>query len=127
MGTNINSGLVSISGNITFDTVALTPLFASRVSAGTTTLGTVPAGKVWRIYSAAMSSSGATTTGTTKLFAHTNEILNYNFVGGSLSFANSVNFSPHYVKISAGQTITLVTSANNNYSDATVFYEEVAA
>lgn len=56
MATSFSNGSVNILGTVQATTTppALTALWGTKVGVGNTTVGTVPAGKVWKIYGAVL-------------------------------------------------------------------------
>lgn len=131
-----------VAGNITTTVTAdptkrTTTLLSStrNGSAGTTTMGTVPSAKVWRILSANMSGAqkGATAINGARIQANGTTILSIAFATittgtvGETS-QNSVTWSYWACPVlSAGQTLTLVSDgADVNPLEASVVYVEEA-
>lgn len=121
---NVTANVVSNAANF----VSVIPLFASRTSAGTTTMGTVPANKRWRITSAMMMVS---ISGAAQLLAYLKA--NGVEICGCLCNATATANNSNSVSIvwdltacptiTAGQTLTLVTD-NTQYGQAYVTYYE---
>ena len=129
---SFSSGLTSITGNVT-SIASNTPITASlsgaRTGVGTTTLGTVGAGKIWKIISATLIVAHTSAVSTASLifkadtYASSTGSNAANMAGGSIFLHWDYGACP---KLVAGDTITLVTSAGQ-YANATVQYIEESA
>lgn len=122
----------------------LTMVYGQQTTAGTNTLGTVPAGKIWRIYSACLMNIAtpaiSDTSGLIDLKLDGNRFLfwrnesTYGGTGGTnyWNFLNtgSVTWTApgnKYIELTAGKSITLVTSNSASDGAAWVAYIEVSA
>ena len=138
MGFNSSSGTVNVTGsvsaNISNTGTALLVLNANRTSAGSTTIGTVPGGKVWRVYSMSLCSIDVPTSGTTGsaslllkaipfLQHYVNNATSVGYYTGPVAV---MDIGPNYVELAATQTIVLTTGGNGDAS-ATILYTEVDA
>lgn len=117
----------------------MTVVTGNTGAAGTVTLGTVPAGKAWRIYAVQISGyvngTQELSTNTAEVQANSVTICKIWFgvrlsssVQGSDNASDSVAFAPNYVSVADGQTVTFVTTAvSGTFGDAScsVFYEEI--
>jgi len=140
MGGSFSSGSQTINGTVTVigsttDSKLLT-LTGTQAGAGTTTLGTVPAGKTWRIYSATLNTSeiaAATGYGFLKFDGvnHLTTVNVSNVVGASYGVAvsspsNNLHIpSGKYIEVAATKAITLVVSGGGTTVGAVVGYQEV--
>lgn len=111
---------------------AMQRISGSNASAAVpTTLGTVPASTVWRIYGAIMSitAPNAAITATAVMNAGGTVLLTtpYNSAAGQYPHIEQVAmFGENYVEITAGQTVTLLVANGGATATAVVFYEAVA-
>ena len=136
MGFNVASGKTSVTGTVTSTSLksVVVPIAGSQYNTtGTVTLGTVGAGKVWRIVGAALQVAFMTTNDTTvRIQANAQDIC---LIRGAQSSATtqqtvSTTFTGSYadaVPIAATQTVTLISGGGNVASAAVVFYIEETA
>lgn len=136
MGFNSSSGTVNVTGNvnavISNTGTALSVLNANRTTAGSTTIGTVGAGKKWRVYSMSLCSIDVPSSGTTGsaslllnsipyLQHYVNNATSVGYYTGPIAV---MDIGPNYVELTEGQTIVLTTGGNGDAS-ATILYVEV--
>lgn len=140
MSQSIQSGKTTVTGSVTTATtisanIPLTVLSANNQSSGTTTLGTVPANKEWRIVGYSITGYTATNT------AYTGA-LTLNAKGGAIGYlgtaSTTANIPTHfektcmlpmgtYISVTAGNTVQSVFSGNGGVYATQVFYFEVDA
>jgi len=135
---NLSTGFptLNVTGNVTATSTEYTVLNAGAVSgsSGSTTLGTVPANRRWRIIGLAVSSGidEESTTGDYGCIINLNGVqaLGVSFrvstaTARQAAAANSVTFLPTCCPIlTAGQTVTMVNGTAAQYSSGTVYYVE---
>jgi hypothetical protein len=133
---NMSSGLTSVTGTVTSSPVeyAVTTISGTQNGAGTTTLGTVGANKIWRIIGISLSSGidETSTTGDYMAIVQLNGVTALSNAyristasGRFMGEASSISFQPTCCpKLTAGQTVTLVQDTTFLYSVASVFYVE---
>lgn len=115
--------LVASDGSIGLTRKPLTMIRGFQAGAGTTTLGTVPANREWRVRS--FNVSGFTTgaaVGTLSIGGQ-QFIVRVNAAVGYIDKSN--NFGIDYIVATATQTITIASSLAAGQFDAEVTYEEV--
>lgn len=128
------TGTVNISGQVQATTtgVNLTALSNSRAGTGSTTIGTVPASKTWKIYGFTLQADhkSASTNQASLLFngVQVAGTGGSGYVGaGTLTdygiYGQSLSLIPNYILLTATQTVVLTTGANAGAS-ATIFYTE---
>jgi len=128
MGQSIQTGLTQSEVVSSTSGVALTPLCFSTTSSGiTTTMGTVPVGKKWRVHAIDQnaSSDGRMTNYVTVGGVVANRLMTI-LTGNSVS----VNLGENYIEAAAGTTITHVVARSGgtvSSSSANVYYEELDA
>ena len=132
-GSTAVNGTVTASGTFTPTKVSGVLLHATRGSAGTSTLGTVPAGKVWRILSAFLSvaTHSSADNSTTYLTGGSGKLLGlddrgsatYQNGGHAVGLAWGYEACPVLV---AGETVTLVTVDTYNSTGGVCYVEEAA-
>lgn len=134
MVATMQSGQTSVTGNVSAVPVKVTGtvIAARRTTAGTSTIGTVGASKVWRILSIEISSAARPSAATSNPNVLLNSVvaLSLNSLGtatASGGFANSVAWEYGACPVlTAGQTVQLVTD-QADICDASVVYVEEAA
>lgn len=123
------------SGNVTAELISsaatatpVTLLNGSRSTIGTTTLGTVGVGKIWRIIYAQVSSVAGSTATNVSVQANSLKVVDIDIhSNNNESNACAVCFTYETAPvITAGQTVTLVTDQNSNCSAVVGYYEENA-
>lgn len=123
-----HSGSSIINGSVEMVTEQVLATISGTANNATTTLGTVPANKRWRIVSARLQGLVGTTGGSQQVLAHTRVLLWSNLGGATVQ----TTVPPQSIKwdwniqpiITAGQTVTLVCTGANNYGWAVVDYVE---
>ena len=112
--------LINSDGSLNFKGLSLLGLNGNKTGSGTTTLGTVPVGKSWRIYGFTLASGNSADLMTLNLGAVASFALPLN------TGANSIcrDFGNNYIEIPAGATVTLV-NTGGGYSTASIQYVEV--
>lgn len=128
--------LINSDGTLNIQIVEkeLTPLYATSTATETKTIGTVPAGKVWKVYALQLASRWDVLTGTGGI--NTNLSLqgvvclsaplnSYNAQGMAIC-SSQISFGNNYIKLTAGQTATFNNNADVT-TDATIFYVEESA
>jgi hypothetical protein len=131
MATNVGSGLNTVTGEVTVtgntSAFQLTPATLSAVNS-TATL-TVGAGKEWLIFGfhhqiANQNASLATTSTSTLNFnGVAASIMRLGIIANTAPVANNRDFGDNYIKLTAGQTVTLVAD-QYVYSEAGITYYE---
>lgn len=114
---------------------SLTRINATRTTTGTTTMGTVPAGKVWRIYGSAVQLNFPASTGTTSnafIRIGTEHINDYSSttltaVGVAGLPTSSVMYAPGYIEAVAGTVIYFELATANAACYANLYYVELNA
>ncbi len=133
MTFSMNTGLTSITGNVTAVTQSYTVsiVAGSRTSAGTTTLGTVPALKKWTIISLNFTAtiSGGSSNRSASVQANGVNLSQITSVASAIAMNSTSNTWEKNCApvITAGQTLTLITSASEIQSDVTICYVEETA
>lgn len=135
MGVSVQSGSTAVSGTVTaVGTFTATKntvigLSGTKTGAGTTTLGTVGAGKVWRVIALHITASyAAASAGVATLSLNGVECINAWTAGSySSSACGNINlsYSDAYV-LAAGQTVVLTGAASLNCSASISYIEESA-
>lgn len=127
------SGRTSVSGNVTAvpnKVTATVVTLTQNGAGGPTTIGTVGAGKVWRILSVGISHRATNTSGYTKITLNGVDFLYLTLNAGATTFnQDSQNVSWDYGAcpvLAATQTVTITVSGNIN-AQAFVSYVEEAA
>jgi len=132
MSQSIQTGNTAVSGSVTtvgtFTPTKNTVIGATalKAGAGSTTIGTVPAGKIWRVIGWTLASTFAAGAGASSITLNAVGVANLicgnssnNSVGMSLSYSDA------YV-LAAGQTAVVTTDANNNAYASIAYIEESA-
>ncbi len=131
MGFNSNTGVVNVTGSVVA-TVTPTTVTVSKIARdtmlnnGSATLGTVGAGKIWKILSISMAASSVTANcGIAKVQLNNATIASIvsNQGGGGYGIVFPYGQCP---TVAATQTVTLVADATV-YASATVTYVEESA
>lgn len=132
MGFNTNSGTVEVTvTGVTFTKNDILFSTANRDAAGTTTLGTVPANKVWRVIAILGNeqSTGAVV-GKLDILFNNVAVMHLDCQGLALSSPSSNNAwnGSYYdaIVLTAGQEAK-ITVTGNHYASATIIYFEEAA
>lgn len=136
MTTGISSGTATVTVSGTTSDLELTIVSGVRTTTGTTTLGTVGAGKAWKVYFAALNveSAGSASDGTCALNMKTITVLKGSartVISGAsygVQYVNTssvMNLSGKYILLTAGQTVELTNSSDSIDSTATIGYIEV--
>lgn len=119
---------VSIDGGVNFTQQALSFVANSTASGGTIALGTVPAGKQWKIYGLVLNDSAANGTVESSIQINGVKALcgRMNTTATTVSSQSiSVIFPPGlYILANAGEVINLVTAASKNAAGAVYYVEE---
>lgn len=133
MSVGVTSGNTSVTGTVTVSgTVAnknVTVLADKRTTTGTTTLGTVGAGKIWRIVGATISCAYGNSGYENKILANSAVISQMNVIGNVASQTTTLTKKWDYTcapQIAAGQTVTFSTDGSCTTA-VTVDYVEEAA
>jgi hypothetical protein len=132
MGQGIQSGLTSVTGTVTSTETIRTVswLSAEQSGAGSATIGTVGAGKKWRILSvqlgggapAASTSAGIQLNGVYALRHYHN-----NQAATTMSLSNSITWAYSAApQLAAGQTAVLVGAASTTVEGQISYVEETA-
>jgi hypothetical protein len=126
MSQNINTGLTQVELVSQQSGVTLTPKYGYVNSGTATTIGTVPVGKVWKIYgfthgffnnSVAESANSQLKFGSVVV----SEVW-HNPVGDSNEI--SLSYGNNFVQLTAGQTVTISCFDISHKANATIFYSE---
>jgi hypothetical protein len=135
MATSTSSGNTSVTGTVTSTTTVHTVVcaMASKSGTGNATIGTVPAGKKWRIVSMnlAVSDAGANENQNAEILLNSVNalgVVNITLVGGQNS--NSVGVTFPYTdapQLAATQTAVLSNTGANGMSVASIGYVEETA
>ena len=135
MGSTYQTGRTSVTGNVTAvaSKTSATIVSATQAGSGSTTLGTVGAGKVWRVIGVALSGNSAGVnngTATAVLKLNNAEVLGVTIMGTSTIYntnSNAMNFDYGACPVlTAGQTI-VVTCSQATYAHASAIYVEESA
>lgn len=132
MAINIGTGVTTITGDVNLEPVikTVTCISGTQTNSGTTTLGTVGAGKVWNIIGASIGAEGGNNPGQCSLKGNNIAILSayaYSATNYGLIFLSQSWQYGTCPKLTAGQTITLVCTNLNGLCDAQVQYIEESA
>lgn len=139
MAVGVQSGSVNVNGTVTavgtFTPTKNTAAFAMGAAANqTTTIGTVPASKVWRIIGVALSLDVSVNSGQTAILNLAGSpILELRGVadaasaaGGAGGYSMAFDYTACPV-LTAGQTATVVSNHANAFAYGTIVYVEEAA
>jgi hypothetical protein len=134
MSMNFSSGSTSVSGTVaavgTFTPVKVNATSKSGEGVNNTvTLGTVPVNKTWRIIGAQLSHSAGADNSTASIQANSIKIINSNCrittIPQNIAHSQQWNYEAA-IQLSAGQTVTLVSSASSNTAATVQYIEEDA-
>ena len=127
-----NDTSMPLSVNASASSKAVTPVSTTRTTAGTTTLGTVPANKVWRILTAWVTGTNVATSQddiACRIQANSLTIVATSFCGtatmnAGLATSNSCSWNYSACPtLTAGQTATLITD-HAGYGEGGITYVE---
>jgi hypothetical protein len=123
--------LVNTDGSLTTDGFKLTRITGTANNT-TTTVGTVPASTIWRVYGYAWvwnAIGAAGSEGGSISFGGTSENIGWSVVSATqdVTATNSVDLGGNYFELTATQTITCTSSGAGANVQLTVFYKAVSA
>jgi len=123
VGTTTVSGTVNAVGTFTPSKNTVIGAVGFKAGAGSTTIGTVPAGKIWRIVGLTISGTHATTGLCSIDLNGVVTLQGVNANGGGLGLSVSLSYSDAYV-LTAGQIARTTADASGTVTGSIAYIEE---
>lgn len=126
--TNYSQANVTLSGGVEIENKTVSSLTEVKTAANTTTIGTVGAGKIWRIIGFALTCQAGASTSTQTLLLNdvacaVNSVIGTATVYNTSAYSQYLSYPSAFV-LTAGQTVKVTSSAAGNYATSVFYVEE---